>query len=321
MSELTFRSEYYQKLLPFIGCKHAPDSLTGARQFLHFLHEEKSKPEKPEALLAAYEWLETRWKDSNHGKAGGRRNLHTGVSKENWLLKRKHRQRGAKPLSPELHVEFTAAQAIESCDFTSKAEPFAKECGNAVAATSGLLGQWHGDRRGFMQVDLIRLLSEEGDAAELIELKYRNPKSSGSGLGMLVGASLQAALYALSLVLWHANASDLCDGQREQFVADRPLLKRTDWKIKTLVNVACLKATKGDPKLMGKLCDNLRLLSNWIERELSAVVKYRPTAITVRPLSFQHSFHEFDDNWNTRSDLTSTEMCDVLKIRWDDPTA
>lgn len=313
-----FQAEYHAQLFKRHGCKHPWNTTTGARELL--MKFCKGKPPEHGALEDVYSWVTNLWENSRHDEKGGPRIFGNGVSEENWLLKRKHFPSLGKTLSPELNVEVAIAQALEP--YTRGRETLnghvgASSCGNSVAATSGLLGIARGAKRGFLQIDILRLC-DEAKKGELIELKYFKD-SPKSGLGMLVGAAFQAALYALSLILWRAKAK-IIDPSDKLADIKYSALKLQHWEVKTLANELCFSAKHGDPPELENRRELLRELSSWLECELNSVARKHRSDILDRPLEFRHSFHAFPDAWGSiaSGDLSKDEALRVIAKRWDE---
>lgn len=318
-----FQAEYHEQLFNRRGCKHPWNTTTGARELMMMFC--KAQPPEHGALEDVYSWLTNLWENSRHDEKGGPRTLDNGVSEENWLLKRKHFPSESRTLSPELNVEVAIAQALERCERgldTLNGHVGASRCGNSVAATSGLLGKARGAKRGFLQIDILRLC-DEPKYGELIELKYFkvSPENPKSGLGMLVGAAFQAALYALSLILWHAKVK-IIDRSNKRDDIKYSALQLQHWEIKTLANELCFSAKHGDPpELKKNRRDLLRELSSWLECGLNSVARKHPSDILDRPLEFRHSFHAYPDDWESIGALSKDKALRVIANRWDDPDA
>ncbi|MGI8435688.1 MAG: hypothetical protein ACR2NX_02115 [Chthoniobacterales bacterium] len=301
-----FQAEYYEQLAKRNECKNHWCTATGARCLLQSF--DAGQPPARGTLDDAYSWLVELWENSRHDKGDSPRTFGNGISRENWLLKRKHFPSDGKSLSRELKVETAIAQALEPCARNPKprnGHAVAFSCGNSVATTSGLLGKTRGARRGFLQIDIVRLCDAEH--GELIELKYlTKSEKPKNGLGLVVGAAFQAALYALTLILWHAKEKTLV-GSCHSYFKERPALTLPHWRIKTMANQRCFDGQ--DRRLLGQF-------SSWLAAELNSVANEYPSEFLGGPLKFWHSFHTYPDAWS--SSIPKSEVFETLTRRWDE---
>ena len=308
----TLRAEYHGKILNRDPERHPLERHNDAAKFLQSVCNHDSSIQTP--FKQAYEWLAAMWTNSRH-KGEVPRAFGNGVSEKNWKLRRTHFPSGGEKPHSEVGIEFQIAQALEPCPASARFREHvaARICGNAVAATSGLLGAEHGKTRGFLQIDLVRIM-EPGKAAELIELKSVDRSEN---LGVPIGASLPAALYGLSLILWHANARAIRVPTESGLAVERAPLDCKLWHVKTLIN-------KG--ALLGSWQKDLGTFSTWLTAELNAVAASHRSQLFAGSLQFEHSFHAYPEEWKTagwwKADATPKEdaINRILRQRWDKST-
>ena len=310
------RAEYHGRILNRTPIGFSLERHEHAKPFLQSVCDSDSSVR--ESLQRAYKWLEETWTNSRHrGKTP--RDFENGVSKKNWKLRRTHfpSDQEKRDRLSEIEIEFQIAQALErwsASEARHRGHVPAEICGNAVAATSGLLGAEHGKTRGFLQIDLVRIM-EHGQAAELIELKRVADRSRN--LGVPIGASLQAALYGLSLILWHANARAIRVPTESGLAVERAPLDCKLWHVKTLIN---------EGALLGSSQKDLGTFSTWLTAELNAVAASHRSQLFAGSLQFEHSFHAYPEEWKTagwwKADAKPKEdaINRILRQRWDKST-